>query len=65
MGKSLYVKRLVEKLVKVTGDESCKAIIPVHGPKVNADSLVKLLNLHLGSTEPMIFHIDISETVRD
>lgn len=66
MGKSLYIKRLVEKLEDSTDNDICEAVIPVHGPKVNADSLVEMLNHHLGiqhHIDPIIFHIDISETV--
>ena len=63
MGKSLYIKRLVEKLEDITDNDICEVVIPVHGPKVNADSLVEMLNQHLGVEDPMIFHIDISETV--
>ena len=62
MGKSLYIKRLVEKLSDTT-DHDCYKVVPVHGPKVDADKLVQTLKVHLDIVNPTIFHIDISQTV--
>ena len=63
MGKSLYIKRLKEKLMDSTGNDSCEVIVPLHGPKVNADILVEALSHHFHLADAAIFHIDVSENV--
>lgn len=62
MGKSLYVQHLFDRLCVDIKDE-CYYVIPIHGPKVDADSLVQTLNTHIDCNYPCIFHIDISQTV--
>ena len=63
MGKSLYIKRLVEKLSDITDRDDGYKVIPVHGPRIDADTLVEMLNIHLDIVTPTIFHIDVSQTV--
>ena len=58
MGKSLYVQRMAE------GIRGCKiTCIPVHGPDVTSDAIMKLLkdDEHTNCT---IFHIDVAPNVR-
>ena len=64
MGKSLYIKRLVERLQYHFGDDGCReVIIPLHGPKVNVDSLVEALCKNEDNVKPTIFHIDVAQSV--
>ena len=58
MGKSLYVQRMAE------GIRGCNiTCIPVHGPDVTSDAIMKLLkdDEHTNCT---IFHIDVAPNVR-
>ena len=77
MGKSLYVKRLTSKLREklnqpVIAYPLC-VTIPIHGPTVNFDEVMKSLLQHttystnFADSEyslPQIFHFDIASTVR-
>ena len=47
-----------------TGND-CYRVVPIHGPRVDTDSLVKAFDVYLknDSTDPCIYHIDISQTV--
>ena len=70
MGKSLYIQRLKEKLETKTQQGPHRVIIPVHGPKVTFDSIVQALKYPFlkmtdqDSEQPIIFHLDISPSVR-
>lgn len=74
MGKSLYVKRLTNKLKEKLHHSNdtyplC-VTIPVHGPTINYDEVMK--HLQQSSIEftdpeyypPQIFHFDIASSVR-
>ncbi len=68
MGKSLYVKRLFEKLQARAGVDGCQeVIIPIHGPKVYIDSLVEALcyinDDDDDNIKPTLYHIDVSQSV--
>ena len=63
MGKSLHVKKLAEKLKHK--DSYC--IVPVHGPVVDFNTVMKLLQPFTPSYEsltPQIIHMDIDSEVR-
>ena len=64
MGKSLYVKRLAQKLQKQC-QMSQHVIVPVHGPVVNADTVMASLCNHITGQTPIaqIIHFDIASSV--
>ena len=71
MGKSLYIQRLKEELENKTDQKGPHhIIIPVHGPKVTFDTIVQALKQPFekmtdqDSRQAIIFHIDISPSVR-
>ena len=62
MGKSLHVKKLAEKLKH----KESYCIVPVHGPIVDFNTVMKLLQPLTPSYEsptPQIIHIDIDSEV--
>jgi len=62
MGKSLHIKKLAETLK--TNELYC--VVPVHGPKVDVDTIVELLEPYTPSYQTPIFqiiHIDIDSEV--
>ena len=65
MGKSLYVKRLAQKLQKQCQIKSQHVIVPIHGPVVNADTVMASLGNHNASQTPIpqIIHFDIASSV--
>ena len=73
MGKSLYVKRLTDKLKEKLNHSDVTyplcVTIPVHGPMVNFDDIMKSLQHGSNFTDPdyyppQIFHFDIASSVR-
>ena len=74
MGKSLYVNRLTDKLEKML-NQSDKSItyslcvtIPVHGPTVDSNEIMKSLqhsssDFAVGYFPAQIFHFDIASSV--
>lgn len=69
MGKSLYVKRLTRKLekkLKLPMTYQLCVTIPIHGPNVDLDIVMKSLQQHANPVDPppQIFHFDIAQTVR-
>ena len=72
MGKSLYIQRMKEQLkTKCTSrlQQFCDVVIPVHGPKVTFDTFVQSLKQSFNNkqdiNQAIIFHLDISPSVRD
>ena len=65
MGKSLYVKRLAQKLRKQCQIKSQHVVVPVHGPVVNADTVMESLCSHVIGKTPtaQIIHFDIASSV--
>jgi len=65
MGKSLYIERLAEKLQKQCQVECQRVIIPIHGPMVNADTVMMSLCNHISGNTPIaqIIHFDIASSV--
>ena len=64
MGKSLYIKRRTEDLLKsVTTDEPHEVIVPIHGPTVTSDTVVGALMPHIEKNFSIIFHLDIAPNV--
>ena len=62
MGKSLHIKKLADTLK--TNESYC--VVPVHGPKVDVDTIVELLKPYTPSYQNPIFqiiHIDIDSEV--
>lgn len=73
MGKSLYVNRLTSKLEQMLNQSDVTyplcVTIPVHGPTVNFDIVMKSLQRgsnfdDLEYSTPQIFHFDIASSVR-
>ena len=65
MGKSLYIRRLAEKLQKQCQIESQHIVVPIHGPMVNADTVMASLCNHIIGNTPtaQIIHFDIASSV--
>ena len=65
MGKSLYIRRLVEKLQRQCQIESQHIVVPIHGPMVNADTVLESLCNHIIGNTPtaQIIHFDIASSV--
>lgn len=69
MGKSLYVKRMTERLkkkFKAPVTYPLCVTIPIHGPNVDFDKVMKSLLRHANPMEPFpqIFHFDVAPSVR-
>ena len=66
MGKSLYIRKMAEQLKTVTKAEfaDCQVIIPIHGPIVTSDVVLKFLKEHYRKDKCMIYHFDIAPSVR-
>ena len=76
MGKSLYISRLTNKLKERLNQSNQPATyslcvtIPVHGPTVNNDEIMKSLQHSFVKFDdpeyfpPQIFHFDIASSVR-
>ena len=65
MGKSLYVKRMTERLkerFKIPVTYPLCVTIPIHGPNVDFDEVMKSLLHHANPVEPLpqIFHFDVA-----
>ena len=65
MGKSLYVKRLAQKLKRQCQIKNEHIIVPIHGPVVNADTVMASLSDHTTNQIPtaQIIHFDIASSV--
>jgi len=62
MGKSLYVKRLSQKLQA----PKSLVVVPIHGPVVNADTVMASLCHHIpdySAPPAQIIHLDIAPSV--
>ena len=69
MGKSLYVKRMTNKLkkkFKTPVTHPLCVTIPIHGPYVYFDKVMKCLLCHGNPMDPLpqIFHFDVAQSVR-
>lgn len=64
MGKSLYIQNLAQKLEKSLQHDGVHVIIPLHGPDVTPDSVLKLFARHMDNPICCIYHLDISPNVR-
>ena len=62
MGKSLYVQRMGEKLAQVISGKDTILRIPIHGPAIKNDKVLKKL-CELKSTDHKIIHFDIAQSV--
>ena len=71
MGKSLYISRMERELKKKFKKEvkhPIRVIIPIHGPDVDLDAVMKHLQHHMTNVDPInppaqIFHFDIAPSV--
>ena len=63
MGKSLYIKRLREALMTVNCQGPHELMVPIHGPLVTADTVVKALREHTDNAQATIVHLDIAPSV--
>lgn len=68
MGKSLYVKRMTETLkekFKTPVSFPLCVTIPIHGPNVDFDKVMKCLLCHANPMDPLpqIFHFDVAPSV--
>ena len=69
MGKSLYVKRMTNKLkkkLKIPVTYPLCVTIPIHGPNVDFDKVMKSLLCYSNPLDPLpqIFHFDVAPSVR-
>ena len=65
MGKSLYVKRLAQKLQQKHHPYSTHVVVPIYGPVVNADTVVTSLCKYTTkeNSTAEIIHLDIASSV--
>ena len=65
MGKSLYVKKMAQKLEELRGTGPYIITVPIHGPKVTPDDVLVLLQSWIDShaCNSTIIHFDISPKV--
>lgn len=65
LGKSLYIRRMAEQLKTVSKTElkDCQVVIPIHGPVVTPDVVLKFLKKHYQKSKCMIYHFDIAPSV--
>ena len=64
MGKSLYVKRMANKLSLLNGNKPCHIIIPIHGPDVTTEKVVDFLcRIPPTTLHTVIIHFDIATKV--
>ena len=66
MGKSLYIKRLAQDLAVNLSrtEEAVHVTVPLHGPLVTPDTVLRLFKDHFKNQTCCIYHIDISPSVR-
>ena len=64
-GKSLYIRRLAEKLQRQCQIENQHIIVPIHGPMVSANTVMASLCNHIIGNTPtaQIIHFDIASSV--
>ena len=64
MGKSLYIRKMAKKLEQLKGSTRSHVTIPIHGPIVTPDTVLKFLQEYIDqSFNSTIFHFDISPKV--
>ena len=65
MGKSLYVRRLAACLEQkgIGSAEYNVVTIPLHGPYIDENIMMKLLEVHVNKSKSSIYHIDIAPSV--
>lgn len=65
MGKSLYVKKMAQKLEELRGTGPYIKTVPIHGPKVTPDHVLELLQSCIDShaCNSSIIHFDVSPKV--
>ena len=64
MGKSLYVRRMVDRLGTSQVMDTGYVTIPIHGPTVSPDNVMDFLQEHITNSHSTIFHLDIATSVR-
>ena len=68
VGKSLYIRKMKDKLVKILKQkekQSSRAMItvPLHGPVVTCDEILSMLLKEKSDLKSCIIHIDIPQKV--
>ena len=63
MGKSLFIRRMSERLRKFKPVGSTLAVIPIHGPDISPDAVVSLLEKYDADPFSVVFHFDIAPSV--
>lgn len=65
MGKSLFITRMAERLLKRKGEGTVIITIPIHGPHVTTDTVMEYLGSHQDNTYGTILHFDIAPSVNN
>ena len=63
MGKSLYVRRMTEKLTSGKDLGTVCVTVPIHGPVVTPEVVLRFLKSHFDDNKAMIYHFDIAPNV--
>ena len=63
MGKSLYIARMADQLQKYKSDGKVIVTVPIHGPHVTPDTVIKCLEIHQVNSFCTIIHFDIDPSV--
>ena len=63
MGKSLYIKRRAQQLVRLASNHDVHVTIPIHGPVATGDTLLEFFDQHTKRDACTIYHLDIAPRV--
>lgn len=65
MGKSLFVQRMAEQLgvINRSSATAVQVVLPIHGPIVTSDVVLKFLKEHYMDDKCKIYHFDIAPSV--
>ena len=63
MGKSLYIAQMAKELQKHKLNGKIIVTVPIHGPHVTSDTIIKCLVAHQLDSFSTIIHFDIDPSV--
>ena len=63
MGKSLYIQRMAEDLRICVNTDNVYVTVPIHGPNVTPNNVLKFLQPHMEKPHCVIYHFDVAPTV--
>ena len=64
MGKSLFIKKKAQELIKLTRNQDVQVTIPIHSPVVTGDTLLGFFDHHNKRDPCTLYHLDIAPKVQ-